>query len=271
MFKLATPVTALALLLTTGCVGAKKYKALETSYNDLVEDHHQLMDRTSSLESQLTNARDTSIELNAENQELAADKQELQADKAEMQRALAALRANQMNAEERVKAYRDLVARFAKLIDAGTLKVAVVDGRMVVQLPTDILFPSGSAQLSADGKKQMQEVGAVLTQIDRDFQIEGHTDSDPISTERFPSNWELASARAITVLNVLEGAGVSKQKLSVAGLADTHPVASNETKEGKAENRRIEIVLRPDLRLMPGFDELEAASSDAAAMEEPAR
>ena len=270
MFKLAPPVAALALLLTSGCVGAKKYKSLETSYNQLIEDHHQLKDRTDALSSQLTNARDTSIELNAENQELAADKQALQADKAEMQRAIAALRANQQNADARVAAYRDLVSRFADMIDAGTLKVTVVDGRMVVQLPTDILFPSGSAQLSADGKKQLEEVGAVLTQIDRDFQIEGHTDSDPIHTERFPSNWELASGRAITVLDVLEGAGVSRTKLSVAGLADTHPVASNDTKEGKAENRRIEIVLRPDLRLMPGFDELERAS-DATAMADDAK
>lgn len=267
MFTRTLPLASLALLLTTGCVGAKKHNALEASYQDLLEEQRALQANNTALSDQLADARNDRRMLNSENDALEAGVQELKADKAQMQRALAAMQANQRNAQARVQAYQDLVARFADMIDAGTLKVAVVDGRLVVQLPTDILFPSGSAQLSKDGQSQLAEVGRVLTGIDRDFQIEGHTDTDPIHTERFPSNWELASARAITVLRVLEDAGVSRGKLSVAGLADTHPVATNETAAGKAENRRIEIVLRPDMTLLPGFDQLEKAS-DAAAMDD---
>ena len=160
-----------------------------------------------------------------------------------------------------MQSFRDLVSRFQAMIDAGTLKVKVIDGRMVVELATDILFPPGSASLSNDGKAAIAEVAAVLASIpDREYQVAGHTDSAPIRTERFPSNWHLGSARAIAVTDLLIGSGLDATRVSAASYAEHRPVDTNRTKEGKAANRRIEITIQPDLSVMPGYDELKQLS-----------
>ena len=154
---------------------------------------------------------------------------------------------------------------FQSLIDAGKLKVEIVDGRMVVVLASDVLFASGSANLSRDGKSAIGEVAALLADIpDRKFQIEGHTDNVPIRTAVYPSNWELASARALTVLKTMLEAGMPADRISAASFGDSKPARDNETPEGKAANRRIEIVVTPDLSTLPGFEELNRVATDAS-------
>lgn len=176
-----------------------------------------------------------------------------------MTRALAEANDRELAAERRVYEFKTLLARFQNLIDAGKLRIKIVDGRMVLELPTDILFGSGSAALSPEGESALREVGAVLAEMsDRSFQVEGHTDDVPIDTKRFGDNWELAAARALGVRTTLESAGMKPSQLSAASFADTHPVAGNETPAGKTANRRIEIVLRPDLSALPGAEELKA-------------
>lgn len=193
-----------------------------------------------------------------EKAELVSDRSKLKASVAEMESALTQAAERRAKAEARVAEFRDLLLRFKKLIDAGQLRVKIVDGRMVVELATDILFASGKAELSDQGKTAIAGVGAVLATLsDRTFQVEGHTDNVPIQTDRFPSNWELASARAIVVVKTLTAAGVKSSQVSAASFADTHPVADNATPEGKKSNRRIEIVVVPDLSQLPGFDELK--------------
>lgn len=188
---------------------------------------------------------------------LVADRSKLKASVSEMEGALREAAERRASAEARVKEFKDLLSRFQKLIDAGQLKVKIVDGRMVVVLATDILFASGKADLSEAGKTAIGEVGKVLATIpDRAFQVEGHTDNVPIQTDKFPSNWELASARAIVVVKTLTAAGVPATRVSAASYAETHPVADNAAVDGRASNRRIEIVLVPDLSELPGFDEL---------------
>ncbi|MEZ4322706.1 MAG: OmpA family protein [Myxococcota bacterium] len=180
----------------------------------------------------------------------------------EMETALRELEERRARAEANLKAFRDLVDRFKAMIDAGTLRVKVIDGRMVVELATDILFPPGGAGLSADGKKAIEDVAAVLASIpDRKFQVAGHTDNQPISTAQFPSNWYLGSARAIAVTSVLVSSGLNAERVSAASYAEFQPADSNKTKEGRANNRRIEIIVVPDLSSMPGFDELKALES----------
>lgn len=197
----------------------------------------------------------------AEEQEKAArilaDRGALRAEIRAMTEAMEELRARKAAAEARVQSYKDLVARFQSLIDAGTLDVRIVDGRMVVVLQNDILFASGSADLSEDGRAALAQVAEVLAGIDeRRFQVEGHTDDVPIKTSRFPSNWYLSAARAIGVVDTLVGAGMAPDAVSAAAFADTRPVAPNDTDEGRAQNRRIEIVVVPDLSDLPGYDEL---------------
>ena len=178
----------------------------------------------------------------------------------EMRRALDDLARRKTLAEARLAEYRGLLARFQTLIDAGKLKVKIAEGRMVVALSSDILFASGSAALSKDGKQSVLDVAAVLaTIVDKSFQVEGHTDDVPIKTAQFPSNWELASARALTVLRTLTEGGLPAPRVSAASFGEEHPVADNKTAEGRSQNRRIEIVVVPDLSALPGFDELKAA------------
>lgn len=182
----------------------------------------------------------------------------------QMSAALEELRQRQAAADKRVAEYRDMLARFSALIDAGKLKVSIVDGRMVLTLPMDILFASGKADLTEEGRASLLEVGAGLaTIVDRHFQVEGHTDTVPIKTARFPSNWELGAGRALVVLRALVDGGVPAGQLSAATFGELHPAASNDTPEGRKANRRIEIVVVPDLSTLPGYDELNRLSKGA--------
>ncbi len=177
-----------------------------------------------------------------------------------MTRALAEANERELAAQQRVYEFKRLLKRFQKLIDAGKLRIKIVDGRMVLELPTDILFASGSAKFSPEGEAALQEVGAVLSEMaDRKFQVEGHTDNVPIDNRKFANNWELAAGRALGVRDTLEAAGMKPTQLSAASFGETRPVADNGSEAGKAANRRIEIVLVPDLSALPGAEELKRA------------
>ena len=143
------------------------------------------------------------------------------------------------------------------MIQSGQLRVRIQRGRMVVELSENILFDSGKDALKPEGKTALTEVASVLASIqNRDFQIAGHTDNKPIKSARFPSNWELSTARGVVVARFLAENEVPEVRLPPA--MDTQPVASNDTPEGRAQNRRIEIVLMPNLdEKMPDLSSLE--------------
>ena len=192
------------------------------------------------------------------------DKAQLDASVEEMQRAMAQLERQEAEAERRIEEFRQLVGRFQKLSDAGKLQVKIIDGRMIVELATDILFDSGSSKLSKAGSESIAEVTRILAAIPkRNFQIEGHTDNVPIKSRKYPSNWHLASARAMSVLETMLDAGMPPGRVSAASYGEHRPAASNETEEGRLANRRIEIVIVPDLSMLPGFEELEDLSGQS--------
>lgn len=155
---------------------------------------------------------------------------------------------------ERTRAtYEAILADLKPLVDRGVLKVENRDGRVVIGMASDVLFPSGSAALSDEGRRNVAEVARLLTRHAREhhFQVEGHTDDVPIATPEFPSNWYLGAARAITVADVMVAQGFPRGQLSAASFADTEPVADNGSPAGRAANRRIEIVLLPELGDLP--------------------
>jgi chemotaxis protein MotB len=123
---------------------------------------------------------------------------------------------------------------------------AVIDERgLVVRVLTDkLLFDSGSAELQTAGLPLLQEIAHLLN-VDHKHPItvEGNTDNQPIHSAQFPSNWELSTDRATTVLRYLIAHGVAEQRLSATGYAALHPLASNATAAGRASNRRVDIVL----------------------------
>jgi len=164
------------------------------------------------------------------------------------------LRKAQAAAEARAQLFQQFVQKLKKMIDAGQLKVATRAGRLVIQLPNDVLFDSGQTAIKPSGKEALGQLAKVLVSVHgRTFQVAGHTDNVPIQTARFPSNWELSTARAVEVVKLLVAQGVDGHELSAAGYGEFDPIAGNDTADGRAKNRRIEITLQPNL------DELVAA------------
>lgn len=195
-------------------------------------------------------------ELGADVDDLVAEKSSLARMLDESERALEQARARQRAAEARDAIYRQIKERLQEMIDAGKLNVRVVRGRMVIDLKQDILFPSGSADLSDVGEETLSEVASALADFpDRSFQVEGHTDNVPINTSRFPSNWELSTARAVSVVKLFVDSGMNADNLSAAGYGEFQPRADNGSAEGRALNRRIEVVMLPDLQLLPDLVE----------------
>jgi chemotaxis protein MotB len=139
------------------------------------------------------------------------------------------------------------------MIDAGELRIALRDGRMMLVLPTDVLFDSGKAVVKPAGRRALEQVGVALASLsEREFQVAGHTDNEPIRVSGYASNWQLSTARALEVVEILMERGVAAQRLSAAGYGEFDAIADNDSVEGRARNRRIEITL------VPNIDELVA-------------
>ncbi len=118
---------------------------------------------------------------------------------------------------------------------------------------------------SEEGAETIREIAALLgRRIDREFQVQGHTDDDPIATDEFPSNWHLGAARALNVVRFMVDSGMSASRLSAATYGEHAPLADNDSDAHKAANRRIEIVFVPDLSDLPGHEELLKAARDGA-------
>lgn len=247
MKKVLFSVTTIALAFS-GCVSSSKHKAVVSELETQVAN-----EKASNEESRRVIA-DLEQKLLAN----AKDRGQLQSSLEEMRKALEEMRQRQAEERKRLKEFQDLTRRFKKLTDAGTLSVKIIDGKMVVSLGSDVLFPAGSAKLSKEGQQAIAEVTAQLKSIpEKRYQVEGHTDNVPISTATFPSNWELASARAVNVVKTMIENGMPAERVSAASFGDTYPVMPNDTPEMKAANRRVAIVIVPDLSSLPGYEELQ--------------
>jgi chemotaxis protein MotB len=217
---------------------------LESEMNRLIEDAAQARRETLRVGEDLAQAQNEAERLRGVLDTQGAEAQRLQG-------RLAQLSAIEAEVRERNRIYEEVLGRFRSLINAGRLSVSIVRGRMVINLPQDILFASGSADLGREGRETLSEIASVLSEFeDRTFQVEGHTDDDPISTARFPSNWELSAGRALSVVKLLVERGVSPTLVSGAAYGEFQPVATNETEEGQRLNRRIEIVMLPNLDII---------------------
>ncbi len=182
---------------------------------------------------------------------LEARKQDLQEELSESQAQMATLRSIENETKHRNQIYEKFVNRLKTMIDGGQLTVSIEQGRIVINLPNNVLFNSGSANLNPEGEEALTQIASVLSQFsDRRFQIEGHTDNKPIKSARFPSNWELSSSRALTVVHLLADMDVVPENISAAGFGEFRPRADNETEEGRQLNRRIEIIMLPNLDIL---------------------
>ena len=206
-------------------------------------------------------------ELTAEKEHVAALEQQLKDAGVDIKKKSNELSKLNMTLEEREKALADYKARAAKLeairqrfemlrkkLDELTkfgLEVKIRRNRMVISLPGDVLFDTGKDTLKKDGEEILKKVATVIKNDkslhERDYQVAGHTDNQPLKGGVFHDNWGLSLMRARTVLLFLETQGMPRTHWSASGYADTDPIANNGAKEGQAKNRRCDLVVVPDV------------------------
>lgn len=249
-------------------------KGLEKDYANLKADKTQLIESNDSLNQRLLEAIERSKLLQEDLTRARADLDRVEkvlADRsAEAGAAMAELRQatdrlteegnilrQQLEAERQIRearlaevqgTYNELVGKLEEEIERGEVKISELKGKLTVNVVDNILFDSGEAELKSEGIKILQQVGKILkSAADKDIQVEGHTDNLPIRgtlTQRYPTNWELSTARATTVLHFLQNkANIPGERLSAVGYGEYQPIASNSSAEGRAQNRRIQIVL----------------------------
>ncbi len=182
---------------------------------------------------------------------------QLEASVVGLEQELDELRDEQKRRREELATYRELFDRLRTLIDAGTIKVSFRKGRMIVELPSAVLFDSGRTELRPDGIAALEQLVAALGSVaHRDLMIAGHTDDVPIKTRRYKNNWELSTQRAVVVVGFMVDKRFPSEHLAAAGYGQEDPVADNGTEEGRSLNRRIEIQLMPNLGELKGIEDM---------------
>lgn len=249
-------------------------KGLESDYQRLSADKKQLAERnddtnqrlleaiarSSLLQEDLLRARadlsrvekvlaDRSAEAGSAMSEMRSEIDRLTASNQDLARQLEAeLVAREARLAEVQGTYEELVGKLEEEIQRGEVKISELKGKLTVNVVDNILFDSGQAVIKPAGLKLLQQIGDILkSTIDKNVQVEGHTDNVPIRgalASVYPSNWELSMARAATVLHFLQDkVGIRGERLSAVGYGEFQPIADNTTAEGRAQNRRIQIVL----------------------------
>jgi chemotaxis protein MotB len=137
----------------------------------------------------------------------------------------------------------DLAAAMQDLVDRDLIRVERTESWIEVEIKTDILFPSGSAEIDPAAVGILERVAAILATRDWPVRVEGHTDDRPINTRQFPSNWELSAARAARIVRLMQERGIAPGRLLVAGLGEYEPVGDNSSVEGRNRNRRVVMVI----------------------------
>ena len=253
----------------------KELENLKEMYGDLVKQKEQVEGEKAAIEQENENIKSTletkrdqlsrevvdlknrvtenAIRINALTEELVAKNMHILELK-ELVDQLSLEKAQAIEEKERAIAnvkntYDSLVTELKQEIKEGEIQITQLKDKLTVNMVDKVLFDSGSAVIKRNGKKVLNRVAEILKPIeDQQIKVEGHTDNVPIGTGlagKFPSNWELSTARATTVVRYLQEQGVNPGILGAEGYAEFQPVAPNDTDEGKAKNRRIEIVLVP--------------------------
>jgi chemotaxis protein MotB len=224
----------IAAALSAGCVSKGKYAELESQYADATQQRDQAQADADAAKNDLQEVKER----------------------------------NRKRLERFTSVYEELLKVQAEKL----AKVRIEDGKAVLQLDSDVLFASGSAQLTDAGKESVGKIAKALAETtDARFQVEGHTDSDPVkNTKEFPTNWHLGADRAINVAAAMTAAGFPAERISAASYGATQPVAENDTAENKKMNRRIELVWMPDLSETLPYKKMMKSMQEKRMAEKPA-
>ena len=209
-----------------------KYKSLEDKHQQTAEEFQKYKSENESMEANYT---DLQRRYDALNEQLGGNESQIK----EYQQQLAAKDSVLNNLKNSLK---------TALVDfkSDEIKVENRDGKLYVIMLDKLLFKSGSADVEIKGQKAIKTLAKELSNNPNlGIMVEGHTDNVPMSGKSFKDNWELSSARALSVVRFLSDGGLPQKRLAAVGRGEFYPVASNDTEAGRAQNRRTEIILTP--------------------------
>jgi chemotaxis protein MotB len=258
MKKIFTTVTCicLAMIFLTSCVAKRRYVVARNRANQEEADNLALQKRLTRQADSINALRNNVNDLNSQvnmlgnenanaNNQLNMTKEQIAAQRKRLQQLQSFIDQQQKATEALRKKIADALVGF----NSNELTVTMKNGRVYISMQESLLFPSGSAVVNAKGKEALAKVASVLnTSSDINIDVEGHTDSVAIHTKQYADNWSLSTARATSIAHVLiDNYSVSPAKLIASGRSSYDPVATNATAEGRAQNRRTEIILEPKL------------------------
>jgi chemotaxis protein MotB len=225
----------------------KKYGALNDSYTALEQNSSKaIADNVQKNRELLAQLDAKEVALAAENNRLL----KLEADMQERSQRIAELEALIASKDQAMRDLKDAISKALTAFEGKGLTVEQRDGKVYVSMENKLLFKSGSWAIGPEGRTAIEQLGTVLADNpDIAVLIEGHTDNDPFSSGgQIANNWDLSTKRATAIVQILnENEAINPESLTAAGRGEFAPIASNETTEGKAKNRRIEVVLTPKL------------------------
>ena len=173
---------------------------------------------------------------------------------------------NPVKTSDELTQISDLVTeRFTQLINDQMIQVSSNELWLQIELKDSILFPSGSADASEQAQKIFDEIASILKNYSNPVQVEGFTDNIPIKSVKYPTNWELSTARASAIVKYLVSKGVAPERLSAVGYGEYQPVVANDTDQGRAQNRRVAIMVakrkmnRPKIIVAPPLTPSQSA------------
>jgi len=248
-------VTTCVLLLSTavGCVTKGTYDEGAGERDRLAKVQRDLGNRVEQLEAANQSLTAERIALIDENEDLRISSNRNGREVARLARlesqltkslesSEALLAASSAEIENMRSSYDGLISDLEDEVASGQIHIERLRSGLRLNLSEEILFPSGSASLNASGQEVLRKVGRRLLELPHSIAVEGHTDNVPVA-RRYASNWELAAARASSVVRLMIELGVAPDRLKAVSRAEFAPIASNDTDEGRAKNRRIEIQL----------------------------
>ena len=282
MVKFRILIVLAALVSTFGCVSSGKYQERLTDISNLKTNVSSLEEQLKQKEAELAKVNKEQEDLKKQNRALSDDNKSLndilKAKKDELNTNIAELRAKlatrdgeifslqkhmdelsqekaqaiaekEKSIAEMKKTQDSMVSAMQEELQKGEVTITQLKDKLTLSMVEAILFDSGSAKVKKNGEKVLDRVAEVLKKVtDKQIRIEGYTDNVPIGgtlAEKFPTNWELSTARATNVARYLQRDGIDPQLLGACGYSQYRPIASNDTEEGKAKNRRIDVVLIP--------------------------
>ena len=252
--RLLLRLSLLPVALTVACVSSGKYDgvraqrdALETENTRLEKRVQQLEASMGSLESERLDLIDSMEDLRQKRVELERDLRRLRQAEAELSENLAKreaeLAVTSTELSKLTGTYDGLVEDLEAEVASGQIEIEQLREGLRLNLSQSILFPSGSASLNRQGLSVLKTVAARLQELPNDIEVQGHTDNVALKGPR--TNWELAAERSAQVVRLFANSGIDPRRLTVVSFGENAPIAPNDTPEGRAKDRRIEIRLAP--------------------------